>query len=439
MAAQRSTGWSTSATRLFLILLLGVSVIGKMLYQAQLEQRLWVDGEGVLRLTELLAMRRFGIGVPGLDVLSVGYPAAAHLTLLLLKADALWPIGVVQSVLYAVATWQLATAIARTRLAWATIPFALIVTLNPALTLSTVALSPDGLVASLAMLALALMVRDLLVAPDRRRPWRLLVGALLLGLATVALPVFALGALGMLVGWAVARGNREQAIWLGSASVAALMVLPLALLAGNQIANNSARVAVGADRQTFNFGSLAPNTVRDDNSRCGVTSIDLLSLDVPRWRCLTAWYQEESAEASQDAVHHAVGFWEPWAGPLHEPSLRDNPWGDLQPVHRWGDDDPRSILASPFAAAVSWLWMLGSVTAALAGMAGLRQLGEVEHALSTAIGWLVVGAWLVGSIVGADASSRLPVLAPLLLLQVAGWRYLVTRTTTASKDPFLPV
>ena len=429
VAMSKSTGGTYVAFVAYAVL------FGKVFLANGLEQGIWIDGDGLRRLAEISEMSVYGITAPDLGTATAGYATIVHIVGVLLGTTTLWPIAMLQSALFSFAVWYLAVGLRRTRIAWAMVPFAYLALLNPPLSLSSLALSSDSVTASLLMIAIGQLLRDMATPRDARTPRRILLSAGLLSLAALMAPMLALGGIVFLLSWAAARGNREQAIWISSGALALLLALPLMLLVRNQMANNSAMLPSSS-------AQMAPVTsgFKDfDGSRCGIGSIDVVSLNVPKFRCLMSWYQEASANTSEAAVPNAAAFWSPWVGPLAGAQLSDNPWPALHPAIMLSDaSNPRSLWRSPAATVLSWLWLFAACAALLMGLVALRGMGVLESELSAGAGWLVGGTWLAAILTSADPSSRLPVMGPVLLLQLLGWRYMITRGRASSRDPFAP-
>ena len=435
MKSQRDSQRKASSARVYVAVMGYTVLFGKLIMANWLEQGIWIDGDGLKRAAELEAMAVYGVAVPGLNMATAGYSTLVHGFGELIGNSALWPVALLQSAIFSAAVWYFTIALSRTRIAWATIPLAYLILLNPALSLSSLALTGESVTAALLMFALGQLVRDMLTPRNARTPRRILIAALLLSVATLLAPALAFGSIAFLLSWAAARGNREQAIWVSSGALALLLALPLMLLVRNQIANNSALLPESSEQ-------LAPvmSGFKDFNGqRCGVGKLDVVSLNGSTLRCLMTWYQEASASSSASAVPNAIAFWSPWAGPMAGPHLRENPWVALQPANVLGNaQDDRSLLGSPLASLASWLWVLGGWVALAAGLFALRSLGPLETQLSAGAGWLIAGLWLVGTLAGADSSSRLPVQGAALLLQLMGWRFIFTRGRETSRDPFAP-
>ena len=433
MKARRDAQEKAASLRAY-VAFVGLAVLaGKVVLASRLEQGIWIDGDGLRRATEITAMATYGVAAPGIDALTAGYATIVHVAGVVVGATELWPIALLQSAFFSFAVWYMTVALLRTRVSWATVPLAYLILLNPALSLSTLALSGDSVTASLLMLAVGQLIRD--IATDRadRRPRSILITAVLLSLAALIEPTLAVGSIAFLLSWAAARGNREQAIWISSGALALLLALPLLLLVRNQIANNSAALPASSSQGT------SSGFVTGQTDRCGIGSLDVVSLNGSTFDCLMTWYREKSASTSEAAMPNAVAFWSPWVGPLADPSVRDNPWVALQPMNLLdGSHDSPSIVDSPIASIVSWLWVLACVIPMAVGFLTLRGLGDLETEISVAAGWLIAGSWLVGVLTHADSSSRLPVMGMALLLQLLGWRFMLTRGREPSRDPFAP-
>lgn len=439
MRSGTQAGKSAVTSRVYVGIVAYVVLFAKVLLLSWIDGGIWVGGAGFTRFAEIAVMENYGLFAPGVEMLSSGYASVVHLLGVLLKTDALWPVAFIQSALLSLAVWYFTVSLRHTRIAWATVPLAYLLLLNPPFSLATLALGPDGLVGSLVLLGMGQLVRDLATPRDQRTARRLLIGAALFGMAGFLVPLVAAGAVIVLYTWAAMRGNREQAISLGAAAAALLLALPLLLLVRNQIASNSAALPSFSTDPSISVTGGTGST-GTDGSRCGIGSLGVTSLQPDTFRCMMGWYREASEATSSRAMPNATAFWAPWVGPMSTSGVEDNPWTVLHPLNRLGSSsDPRTLLGSPIAAFVSWLWVLASIGLVLAGAAALRGLGDLTRELSTGAIWLVGGTWLLATLTFADASSRMPVVGLTVLLQLIGWRFLFTRGRPAARDPFVVI
>ena len=437
MGTGARTGKAALTPSMYVGIVAYVVLIAKVLLLSWIDGGIWVGGAGIQRFAELAVMDTYGLFAPGVEMLSSGYASLVHLLGLVLKTDALWPVAVMQSALLSFAVWYFAVSLRHTRIAWATVPLAYLLLLDPPFSMATLALGPDGVVGSLVLLGMGQLVRDLATPRADRRARRMLLGAASFGVAALLAPLLSIGAIIVLYTWAAIRGSREQAISLGSAAAALLLALPLLLLVRNEIASNSAAIPAFSTDPSISVTGGAGNA-GSDGSRCGIGSLGVTSLHPDTFRCLVGWYREASAETSDRAVPNATAFWAPWIGPMSKSGLDDNPWTAVHPLHRFGDAaDPRTLLGSPIASFASWLWLLASMALVVTGAAALRGLNDLERELSTAAIALVGGTWVLATLTDADAGSRMPVLGLTVLLQLIGLRYLATRGRPSARDPFV--
>ena len=424
-----------SSARLHIAVLAAIVAVAKLVAASRFHHGIWIAGDGVHQAAEIAAISTQGLVVAGLDLSSNTYVYIAHALAVLLRHDSLWLVSAMQSVLFSCAVWYFAVALRRTRIAWAAVPFAYLALLDPPLTLATLSLAGGTVTSSLLLLVFGHLIRDLTMATNARTSRRILIAAGLLLTASLLTHALAPGAIALLFSWAVARGNREQAIWISAAAVALLLAVPMLLLVRNQIDNNAAMLP----DSSATSGPSMSGTAAADKSRCGIRTMDVTSLGVGTLRCLANWYEESSESASRGAVSNAVAFWAPWAGPMAGRHLQNNLWAAHHPVRQLrGALDETTLLGGPVANAVSWLWLIGALASAIAGVFALRGVGGPVSALGSSAGVIVAAPWFVGMMASADPSSRLPVSALVLLLQLAGWRFMFTRGRERSRDPFAP-
>ncbi|MFM7624452.1 MAG: hypothetical protein ACKO5V_06515, partial [Actinomycetota bacterium] len=113
------------------------------------------DGENYLRGVEALAKDGFLSDAGILSYWPAGYPLLLWLVGLIFGGWFFAVVAILQSALYAIATWLLAVEMRLGRLAKFSFPLLLILTLNPTLALNTIAIGYELPTASLLIIALA--------------------------------------------------------------------------------------------------------------------------------------------------------------------------------------------------------------------------------------------------------------------------------------------
>lgn len=388
---------------------------------------LGADGENYLGMVD--SLRAQGFFAEGLMYWPAGYPLLLWALSLPGAAAMLWLLSVVQTALWSVAVWLMATAVLRTRVAAAALPFAYLALLNPTLSLSSIAVGYESPAAALHLIAAAVLLRDLL---DRGQniPWRASATAgSALGLAVFMQPRLIVGAVALVVAWFIARAPRREALIGFGLALTILVTFPVALMARNQVANGVATIStnlgatmmIGAGDGASGTYTNSPATIP-----CDVDAPSEIEADNQRVRCVLAWYAKNPAESFRLAIVKSRHFWSPWFGPIAAGTMARNPWLTIHPIKSIADDGQAVTLIFGNAGVfVSLLWVGGSVLLLALGTRALWRLRDPERWLGTVSAGIVLASWAISVASIGDHRFRLPVLGLSLLLQAVGFLSLV--------------
>ncbi|MGA1706953.1 MAG: hypothetical protein ACO39X_07920, partial [Candidatus Nanopelagicaceae bacterium] len=122
----------------------------------------WLGADGENYISGLNALVRDGIFSPEgiLNYWPAGYPILLYFFGLPFRSWTLVSTGVIQTIIYAIATAYFVDTLVRTRLKRFVVPIALILAFNPTLAFGTYSIGYESFVAALVLLAVALMVRE---------------------------------------------------------------------------------------------------------------------------------------------------------------------------------------------------------------------------------------------------------------------------------------
>lgn len=388
---------------------------------------LGADGENYQAI--LGRLRDDGLLARDVTYWPAGYPVLLLLVGLPGGVTDYWGITMLQAAAWCGAVGALAWQLTRTRVAWAAVPFAYVALFNPTMSLSTLAIGYESLTASITVATLALLLIDL--GPGQRR-WPLPVAGALLGVAAFQQPRLAVGAVALLIVWAMARRPRITTIPLTLAAIALLLVPPAALVIRNNEADGVASVSTNFGiNMAIGAGEFATGGYTDtpEDLGCDVEGLSSAQRDQELVRCVLRWYAAHPGEAVRLTTARAIDFWSPWYGPLEEGTMARNPWLLVQPAKLLADtsEPANAVILGPIGLAASWVWVIGGWLLMGTGAVVLWRLRDGERTLGVAALVVIAGSWLVTAAIMGDHRFRMPVMGPILLLVVVGAGALLRR------------
>lgn len=386
---------------------------------------LGADGESYLRGADALIKDGFSSGASILVYWPAGYSILLWTLSFISIAKLVYLISFFQTILYFIATAFLVERIRTTRLSKLALPLALILGLNPTLSLNSLAIGYESLVASCMLASVALIIRY----EQRQRNWANLFRTLLWVGVIQSFSAF-MQPRGLIMGfsiflfWGIFHHSRKRFIAIVILGSCIMMILPLGLVIRNVSAGNGAVISrnlgvtmsLGAgDKATGGYGNTG-------GVPCLPTPPAVAASDGQLVKCTLSWYLNHPWKAAILAVKKSVFFWSPWYGPLANGTMARNPWLKVDPVRnmdttRQGHD----LVYGWFGKAISWVWLLSGLVLLLVGFRWLWRMGGLERKISILTASPVLLAWLTALGTIGDHRFRLPTMGLSLFLQVAGY------------------
>ena len=354
-----------------------------------------------------------------------GYPLLMFFVSKLSIQQTLLITVVLQSILYAFASWFFAKQISRTNLRKFSFPIAFLITFNPTLSLSTITIGYESISASIFIIAIGLFISEYLDSDKRIVTWKSISAAGLLSLSSFVQPRFVLSAFLFLLIWAVAIKPKKSAVVFLVATTAVLAFFPSTLVLRNIKANDFATISTNLGI-TMNLGAGPGATGAYIKEGYGVPCSAFEGNDAEKdahlRNCVISWYLHNPVKSLELFYNKARFFWSPWSGPEASGSMARNPWLKISPFVSIATQSQsgNNLVYGGFGKLLSWLWMFGLIYFAGFGVFKLWKARGLARYIGISAGMIVLINWAISVGTLGDHRQRLPIMTLSLFLQVIG-------------------
>ena len=386
---------------------------------------LGADGESYLKGVDAILKGGLSSKDSVLVYWPAGYPLLLWLLTLISLSKLIYLITFLQTISYFLATAFFVEQVRRTRLSKLAMPLALILGLNPTLSLSSMAIGYESLVASCMLASVALIVSYELGQKGKASLIRtcLLVG-LLQGFSAFMQPRGLIIGFFILFSWGLSVKSKKMLVTIVSLGTCAMMILPAVIVARNVAAKNGAvistnlgvNMSLGAgDKATGSYGNSGGVPCLPTPPAAKVTDSQLV-------RCSISWYLHHPGKTVVLAFKKSVYFWSPWSGPLATGTMARNPWLKVDPIQKIvSTKQGYDLVHGWLGKVISWVWLLSGLFLLFVGFRWLWRMGGLERQISILAGTPILLAWLTAIGTFGDHRFRLPTMGLSLFLQVAGY------------------
>ena len=398
------------------------------------------DGEHYLTGTTGIVVDGIYSNSDKLTFWPAGYPLLMSIFAKITLNNFLVIISIIQSTFFAYSTYFFTKSVSKTKLVFLAVPLSFFISINPTLSLSSLAIGYESLIASAFLISAGLII-DRIDETNRRSV--LLLGVLLgllMFLVVFIQPRYLLVAIFFSLFILFLSKAQIKVKSLGIIVLLAITSMaPAALIYRNH-------VAVGKNIISSNLGSTMKIGVGDkatgaytdtnDSLKCESKDKVAAPTDGELIRCVANWYLKNPIKTAKLVINKSQFFWSPWSGPLANGTMARNPWLKIDPVMNIAkNQDGRKLVTGPFGKLVSWAWLLGGLGLLFAGLIWLHRTGGQLRKLA----WLsftpILISWLVSIGTIGDHRFRLPTMGLSLFLQVAGYFALKNRFKTDKLAP----
>ena len=340
-------------------------------------------------------------------------------------------ISFIQSVLFSIATYIFAKAISQTKVKKAATWSSFIISFNPTLSLSSLAIGYESPIASLLMISISFILRDIVASKTILSTKNIVISGLCLSISTFFQPRIILFAIVLIAVWTISKEKTVARIKISAVMLILTMIFPSALILRNVVANEQAAIStnlgvtmrIGAgDKATGGYGTP------DGSIPCPPKVKDQPVTDNQVVGCVLKWYVGNPVKALELMVNKSRFYWSPWFGPEANGTMARNPWLKISPLVGFAkNEDGFNLVYGTFGKIISLGWLLGGILIMSLGFLRLWNFGGLERKLGWLIGAPVVLGWLTSLGTIGDHRFRIPQMGLSLFLQVVGAIYLRDR------------
>lgn len=425
--------WYRGQTKsLWIIPAIGLFI--KFIIISEIPGNFWLgaDGENYIKGLEFLIRDGFLSTESILHYWPAGYP------LLMWIVGAEWPqltlllMAILQSLLYAFATAYFCQKINETSLKKFSFTAALLLTVNPTLSLNTIAIGYELISASVFLLVIALFVSLYNTKKRTFWSWQLITAGLLFSVTNFVQPRYFLSALIYFVVVALFLYPRKLFPFVLIIGTTLSLVLPSLLVIRNAQANNFSSVSTNFGRTMqlgAGDGATGGYVPTFQGVECPQGSGNAAEIDRELVACVIDWYLENPTELMRLAFNKSIFFWSPWFGPVANGSMARNPWVKLNPFYGVASESEEGfrLVYGSWGEIASWAWMLGYLTLLTLGVFSLWNMGGVSKQISILLTSLVLSNWIISLGTLGDHRQRVPVMTMIVFLQLVGFSSLLKK------------
>lgn len=333
-------------------------------------------------------------------------------------------LGLIQSTFFAYATFLFTRELKKTNISFLAVTISLLITFNPTLSLSTLAVGYEAPVAALLMISMAYLIRDLSVQSDKISLKNIIIIALSLSVSSFLQPRILLFGVAFIFFWCLKKSGSKARVQLLGLTLVLVMLFPSVLILRNIVANDKATIStnlgvtmrIGAgDDATGGYGvPKTPIPCPPKSKGQEVTDNQIVG-------CVLKWYLSNPGKSAQLMINKTVYYWSPWFGPAANGTMARNPWLKVSPLvwmakSKSGND----LIYGGLGRFISWVWLLGGLLLVGTGLIWLWRLGGIERNMAWLAGIPVILGWLTSLGTIGDHRFRIPQMGLSLFLQGVG-------------------
>jgi len=355
-----------------------------------------------------------------LQYFPAGYPILIWIFSKLSVSYALLFLSLFQSLVFAFSTWYFAKNLASTRLSVINKWLLIFISINPTLTLSSLVVGYESLVASMLLLSAGVLIS--MNSKTDGTTKKVILFSVFTGLASFIQPRYLATAVVVLIVYLYLEFGLKGSLKFFAISLVILMIFPLGLGLRNQQAADKFFVSNNLG-VTMNVGAGPESSGGYTNKATGVPCKPEPQTDNQKVICVLKWYATNPGQFVRLSLNKTIYFFSPWTGPLANGTMARNPWLKVNPISQTAKTpDGFKMVYGGFGKFVSWAWLAGQLSLMIWGAVWLWRQGEDLRRISVLAISMVSISWLVSVGTIGDHRFRMPIMAFMLLLQIAGVR-----------------
>jgi hypothetical protein len=419
---------SDSKLRKYLIAIPLIALLIKFATMANIPLGGWygADGENYTAGVDGLIKEGFFSKEPKLSYWPAGYPILLWPFAELAVTKFFYIISFLQSLFFAYSTYFFTNKLRTSSLKYLAFWVSILITFNPTLSLSSLAIGYEAPIASCFMMIAGLIWANTNPTFDKKFWLSVAYVGGWFALATFMQPRFLLIAIIVAVLWALKVVGTKNRIRIAALITAIMMVAPAIMIFRNSVVIDKATISTNLG-VTMRIGA-GPETTggyarKGPEVPCEPVAPATSVTDNEIVICVIKWYLTNPVDTARLSFNKALFFWSPWSGPEVEGTMARNPWLKISPAHQVaiGSQGGRDFVYGPFGILVSWGWILGQMIFLFAGYRSLRRIGTDEKFLARIVLTPVVLSWLISIGTIGDHRFRIPTMSMSIFLQVVAF------------------
>jgi hypothetical protein len=417
---------SDSKLHTYLIAIPAIALAIKFIVMGNIQSGMWLgaDGENYLRGLDGLVKDGFFSKEGLLSYWPAGYPLLMWPLAEIAQTAFFYLLSVIQSIFFAYATYFFTNKMAKSSLKNFAFWTSIILSFNPTLSLSSMAIGYEAPIAACFMMIAGIIWANTNPTLDKKFWFNVAYVGFWFSLATFMQPRFLLIAIIIAVLWALKVAGTKNRIRIVALVSSIMMVAPAIMIFRNIEVIDKATIStnlgvtmrIGAGPETSGgYDRKGPEVPCEPKAPgAGVSDNELVI-------CVLKWYLTNPSDTVRLSINKAILFWSPWDGPLSvNGTMARNPWLQISPVNKIAKSsaDGQGLIFGFIGYAISWLWLLGQVLILFLGYRSLQRLGSNEKFFARVLITPVLISWLLALGTIGDHRFRVPTMSMSLALQI---------------------
>jgi hypothetical protein len=400
---------------------------------------LGADGENYLLGVDGLLAEGFFAKESVLSYWPAGYPTLLWPLASLTITKFFFLASTIQSIFFAYATYFLSNKLRQSSLKNFSVLVSAGISLNPTLSLSSLAIGYEAPVAACFMMITGIIWANANPTFDRKFWFNVVYVGGWFALATFMQPRFLLIAIIVSILWALKVTGTKNRIRIAALVTAIMLFAPAAMVFRNIVAIDKAVISTNLG-VTMNIGA-GPETSggylrSGPEVPCEPESEKVSVTDNERVICVVKWYLTNPIDTVRLSLNKSKLFWATWSGPLStEGTMARNPWLKISPAQQLSakSEPVRDFTFGIVGKLISWGWILGQMVFLFIGYRVLLKSGRDEKFFAQIVIAPVVLSWLISIGTIGDHRFRIPTMSLSLVLQLVGFMTIWKRQHTFRK------
>jgi hypothetical protein len=416
---------SDSKLHKYLIAIPLIALAIKFITMGNIQGGAWyaADGENYIAALDGLLKDGFFSQEGLLSYWPAGYPLLMWPIAVIAQPIFFYLISAIQSIFFAYATYFFTNKMAKSSLKNFAFWTAMIISFNPTLSLSSLAIGYEAPIAACFMVIAGIIWANINPTYDKKFWLSVAYVGGWFALATLMQPRFLLIAIIIAVFWALNVVGKRNKIRIAALVVAIMMVAPAVMIFRNAVTIDRATIStnlgvtmrIGAGPETSgSYSRTGPEVPCEPKAPATTVSDNEVVV------CVLKWYLTNPVDTARLSINKAIFFWSPWSGPEAEGTMARNPWLKISPTQQIGKSNQsgQDLVFGPIGILISYLWIIGQVIFIFLGYRSLHKLGRNELFFARLLITPVLISWLIALGTIGDHRFRVPTMSMSLTLQI---------------------